>query len=788
VSDGPHELHITLFDADTGGGQVGDPLVITATVQDGVISEQLPVGDISVFDEGQRLWAEVSMDADPPLSPRIPLIAVPYSFRAHRVGSVELDDDLVLGSGADSGSLRLYDDQGVVVVTLRGTGDPAVDVTGTVRMGGIILDEPTEPGFVLTSDSFGRGTWQSLPPTSGYWTASGDDIYNNNAGDVGIGTTTPQYPLHVSAGVGQALYSASTDGTGVYGLHDASTGIDPGVQGATNSTSENAAGVIGEVSPAYPGAYSAGVRGINNGTGSFGIGVWGSHGGYGWGVYGTAVGGSGVRGRATAAGGANYGVYGQSDSAQGRGVYGLATAASGSTYGVIAESRSDAGHAIHGLASALTGDARGVHGESLSEAGRGVHGVASASTGDTFGVYGESRSDTGVGVFGAATSTSGFVSGGRFECASPGGRAVMGLNDATTGNYAYGVYGNTRSETGAGVRGGAAALSGENYGVSGESSSTEGRGVFGTANQTSGTCYGVYGRSFSTSGRGVYGEATHYNGFTYGGEFVAQSWEGTGVLGKTTDVTTDLTRGVHGVNLSPTAVGVLGQCGTVSWYLQGSGVAGCSDTIGVYGRALATSGANYGVRGQTDSATGYGLYSEGDCHIAGTLSKSGGSFKIDHPLDPENKYLAHSFVESPDMMNVYNGNVTTDADGNATITLPAYFEALNRDFRYQLTVIGQFAQAIVAEEIRDNRFVIRTDKPSVKVSWQVTGIRHDPWAEQHRIRVEEEKPADHQGRYLNPESFGEPKELGIHYVPERHHVAAGGLADDKRQGQESDHE
>ncbi|MGH9844628.1 MAG: hypothetical protein ACREEM_38400 [Blastocatellia bacterium] len=71
--------------------------------------------------------------------------------------------------------------------------------------------------------------------------------------------------------------------------------------------------------------------------------------------------------------------------------------------------------------------------------------------------------------------------------------------------------------------------------------------------------------------------------------------------------------------------------------------------------------------------------------MVGTLSKGGGSFKIDHPLDPENKYLYHSFVESPDMMNIYNGVVTLDETGQAEVELPDYFSALNRDFRYQFT-------------------------------------------------------------------------------------------------------
>ena len=152
---------------------------------------------------------------------------------------------------------------------------------------------------------------------------------------------------------------------------------------------------------------------------------------------------------------------------------------------------------------------------------------------------------------------------------------------------------------------------------------------------------------------------------------------------------------------------------------------------------------------------------QGDVNVTGNLSKGGGSFKIDHPLDPANKYLYHSFVESPDMMDVYNGNVTTDQHGLATITLPGYFEALNRDFRYQLTVIGQFAQAMVASEISGNHFTIKTNKRGVRVSWQVTGIRQDAFANAHRIPVEVEKPVREQGHYLHPDLFNASPELAI---------------------------
>lgn len=169
--------------------------------------------------------------------------------------------------------------------------------------------------------------------------------------------------------------------------------------------------------------------------------------------------------------------------------------------------------------------------------------------------------------------------------------------------------------------------------------------------------------------------------------------------------------------------------------------------------------------GITDLTGNSTIFLEGNVRISGSLSKGSGSFQIDHPLDPANKYLYHSFVESPDMMNVYNGNITTNGRGVATVILPDYFEALNRDFRYQLTVIGQFAQAIVFQEVRHNRFTIKTSKPGVKVSWQVTGIRHDAYADAHRIPVEEEKPLREQGRYLHPDLFGAGPEQAIGYQP-----------------------
>jgi hypothetical protein len=145
---------------------------------------------------------------------------------------------------------------------------------------------------------------------------------------------------------------------------------------------------------------------------------------------------------------------------------------------------------------------------------------------------------------------------------------------------------------------------------------------------------------------------------------------------------------------------------------------------------------------------------------AGFISKGGGSFKIDHPLDPSNKYLSHSFVESPDMMNIYNGIAFLDGQGEAWVQLPNYFQALNQDFRYELTSVGK-AQAglYIAQEVSDNRFRISGGQPSGRVSWQVTGIRHDAFANSHRVKVEEEKSTGERGSNLYDEPSSPPEAI-----------------------------
>ena len=181
--------------------------------------------------------------------------------------------------------------------------------------------------------------------------------------------------------------------------------------------------------------------------------------------------------------------------------------------------------------------------------------------------------------------------------------------------------------------------------------------------------------------------------------------------------------------------------------------------VGVYGEAYAPNGGT--EIGGYFKGDWWGGYFEGDVGVVGDIYKGSCYFKIDHPLDPANKYLIHSCIESPDMMNIYNGNVVLDAAGEAYVELPEYFEALNKEFRYQLTCIGGFAPVYIAEEISGNQFKIAGGEPNMKVSWQVTGVRHDPYADMNWIQVEKDKTDNEVGKYLHPEAYGLPETMAI---------------------------
>jgi hypothetical protein len=445
--------------------------------------------------------------------------------------------------------------------------------------------------------------------------------------------------------------------------------------------------------------------------------------------------GAGILGEATATTGEAYGVIGRSASQSGRGVFGEATASSGNTYGMYGRASSSSGIGVVGEATASSGDTRGILGRSSSTSGVGVLGEATATSGSVYGVQGRSSSTSGVGVLGEATATSGSVYGVQGRSSSTSGVGVLGEATATSGSV-YGVQGRSSSTSGAGVFGEATATSGSVYGVQGRASSSSGIGVFGEATASSGNTYGIVGRASSTSGVGVLGEATATTGNTYGGLFQNPSSSGIGVYGYA-QATTGTNFGVVGRSESPSGRGVVGV-------------------------AEASTGTNYGVLGRTNSsANGWGVFAGGRLGASGTKS-----FQIDHPLRPETHFLNHFCIEAPEPYNLYRGTVTLDAQGEAWVQLPDYFEAINRDASYHLTPIGAAMPNLhVAVEIQGNRFKIAGGAPFKKVSWEVKAVRNDPWVQQYGYQTEQEKPKEYQGLYLHPELYGQPKERGIFYTP-----------------------
>lgn len=262
---------------------------------------------------------------------------------------------------------------------------------------------------------------------------------------------------------------------------------------------------------------------------------------------------------------------------------------------------------------------------------------------------------------------------------------------------------------------------------------TSGPTVYGET-ESQGTTFGttgVMGVTSGTGGIGVMGYSSNTNG--NGGAVLGYSMgNGRGVLG-----TSAKSDGVFGTTDAAASSGV---AGVSPGYVTG----------GTAIRATASGTNGVGLRATGGSGGAAAIFT-GNVQVVGTLSKSAGSFKIDDPTDPRRKFLSHSFVESPDMKNIYDGIVTTDAEGLATVTMPSWFSALNAHFRYQLTVIGRsFARAIVWRELADRAFTIRSDQPGVKVSWQVTGIRQDAYAKAHRIPVVQEKTGADRGHLLTP--------------------------------------
>ncbi len=352
---------------------------------------------------------------------------------------------------------------------------------------------------------------------------------------------------------------------------------------------------------------------------------------------------------------------------------------------------------------------------------------------------------TSTGLTLNSTSTANNATALYATLSSPGSgsAAVWGrvLGAATTRGYGvygshqgsgYGVFGN--SNTGIGFYG----YSNTNTGMQGQTNSTGASpGVLGEHSATSGTGAGVEGRTNSTSA------------------------EATGVLGQvaSTSAGTD-SAGVRGINNSSSGAGVHGES------TQGTGVHGESTN-------------SYGLYATSGNALSWAGYFQGDVYVVDllrveghittqSLSTSGSKdFRIDHPLDPANQYLHHAAIESSEVLNQYMGNVVLDANGEAVVELPAWFEAINTNFRYQLTAIGAPGPNLyIAEKVDGNRFKIAGGTAGMEVSWLVAATRSDPYMQDHPFEAERAKPEEERGLYVYPEGYGQPESRSVDAVRE----------------------
>lgn len=153
----------------------------------------------------------------------------------------------------------------------------------------------------------------------------------------------------------------------------------------------------------------------------------------------------------------------------------------------------------------------------------------------------------------------------------------------------------------------------------------------------------------------------------------------------------------------------------------------------------------------------------GTVHVAGNMDIDGSinvlgtkNFRIDHPLDPKNRYLVHFASEGPEPFNIYAGRQTMDESGSGWVLLPPWFEAINIDFRYQLTAIGGPAPDLhVMTEIENNRFQIGGGPMGGEVSWEVRARRNDPVMQRLKPGPEIDKPSHLRGSLLDPLAFAD---------------------------------
>lgn len=379
---GNADIRFSLFDSPTGGIQVGPTLTAhLVPVVNSNFSVSLDFGQ-SVFNgQARYLYIEVRQPAGAgfftPLSPRQPLTAVPYALYALNAST---------GAAGPTGPTGPAGPQGPQ--GLQGVAGPAGSPGAQGNSGPQGVAGPTGPqgpaGANGSPGSPGAPGSQGPQGPAGPAGASPFTLNSGNAvftsGSVGLGTTTPGYPVHIETTGARATYSyaKATSGPsfGLFGRSDSTSGV--GLAGYASATTGS----------------TVGVQGFSESTTGSAIIAW-----------------------TTATTGATFGLNALANSPDGTAAQGHATATTGVTTGVLGrvDSATDDATGVYGAAAATSGITSGVWGicESTSDGAAAVYGTATGASGMNFGVFGYTASEGGYGLFSSgesgATGTKSFV-------------------------------------------------------------------------------------------------------------------------------------------------------------------------------------------------------------------------------------------------------------------------------------------------------------------------------------------------------------------------------------------
>lgn len=487
-------------------------------------------------------------------------------------------------------------------------------------------------------------------------------------------------------------------------------------------------------------------------------------------------------------------------------------AAAPANNGIVSKSGAVTGIGVYGInSSTAAGTGYGVRGDSATTTGRGVRGIATGGSGvgvqgTAFGLNGiggflESRPTTGTGIGVSVKSNSTNSTAGIFDNTA-GGKILSlrknGVEQAAVDGFGNGTF-NASLTVGAQIsaasagflqngptvvdiiqQGGGDGIDlmtfGAGDGIFVQSAGLGVVGIVGQATNTTQTNLGIQGQSFGPGGTGILGQAadstapnTGIMGQAFGPSTGTSFATGVFGLASNTSNTGFSTVGVGGESDGEFGIGVRAIAkGKVGFAILAEATDASTENVGIQAQSFGPGG--FGIEGFADASGGIGVFGSGptagefigNVNVVGTLKASSKSFLIDHPIDPANKYLNHASVESSELMDIYTGNAVLDSEGRAVVRLPNWFEALNRDFRYQLTAVGAAAPNLhIQQEIANQQFTIAGGAPGTKVSWQVTGVRQDAFAKAHPLQVEEDKAANERGFYIHPELFGAPREKSI---------------------------